>query len=222
MSGPIDYSKYQYRSVVVDLVSGVLDSLGLERAHLVGASIGNLWALRFAEHRPDRVEKIVLIGGGPNREIPVPTFIKLLASPIGNVIVRLPMRQKMMQSQLRAIGHGPSLDQGRMGDFVDWRLTFVNNTASMRHERAMIKALLDGGAFRSGVTFGEAELKEVDRPTLMIFGTADPTGTVDVWKRFVGQLPRGELRSLDGKGHMPWWDDPSAVGDEVNPFLKGS
>ncbi|MGH8925549.1 MAG: alpha/beta fold hydrolase, partial [Acidimicrobiia bacterium] len=74
LSGPIDYSKYQYRSVVVDLVSGVLDSLGLERAHLVGASIGNLWALRFAEHRPDRVEKIVLIGGGPNREIPVPTF----------------------------------------------------------------------------------------------------------------------------------------------------
>jgi 2-hydroxy-6-oxonona-2,4-dienedioate hydrolase len=221
LSDPIDYSKYRYSSVVVDLLAGVIDALELRTAHVVGASIGYIWALRLAQRYPAGIEKIVLLGGGPNPEIPMSTFLKLLASPIGNLMVRVPVKPKMMQSQLRALGHGSSLDQGRMGDFIDWRLTFMNETHSMRHERDMVRALLDRGALRPGLAFEDHELHEIKAPTLMIFGTADPSGDTGIWQRFVDQLPQGELKILDGFGHMPWWDDPAAVGQEVASFLKG-
>ena len=52
LSEPIDYRKHEYRRVVVDVLRGVLDSLGLERAHVVGASVGSNWALRLAGAEP--------------------------------------------------------------------------------------------------------------------------------------------------------------------------
>jgi 2-hydroxy-6-oxonona-2,4-dienedioate hydrolase len=88
----------------------------------------------------------------------------------------------------------------------------------MRNEREMVRALVSGRAFRSGLTFQDAELAGIEQPTLYMYGTADPVGTVDVWRRVVGLLPRGELRLVDG-GHVPWLDDPSQVSGHVRHFL---
>lgn len=65
LSAPVDYPSYQYKSLVVDLLTGVLDALGVDRAHVVGGSIGTVWALRLAAARPSRVDRAVLIGAGP-------------------------------------------------------------------------------------------------------------------------------------------------------------
>ena len=45
-------------------VRGLLDALDLERAHLVGNSYGGGAALRLALDRPDRVDRMVLMGPG--------------------------------------------------------------------------------------------------------------------------------------------------------------
>jgi pimeloyl-ACP methyl ester carboxylesterase len=44
-------------------------------------------------------------------------------------------------------------------------------------------------------------------------------GTVEIWRRAVGLLPRGELRVVDGAGHQPWFDDPGRIAAEVKRFL---
>jgi len=176
--------------------------------------------LRLAQRNPDRVDRIVLLGGFPNREIPVPRFIKLLASPIGKIMVSLPMKPKMLGSQLRAIGHGPSLDAGKMDGFLPWRLALSDETKSLVNERLMIRALLAKGQFRRGILFEDDELHDIKAPTLMFFGSADPSGDAGIWQRFLDQLPQGELRVSEGLGHMPWWDDPLAVGAETAAFLR--
>lgn len=220
LSSAVDYSKYEFKAVATNVLRGLLDSLGLEKVSLVGASIGNLWALRLAQIDPDRVDRIVLLGGSPNREIPVPKFVKLLVSPVGKLMVSLPMRRKMLVSQLRALGHGPSVDAGKMDYFIPWRVSLSNDTNSLVSERDMIRALVGNDGFRPGLTFDDAELHEIKAPTLMIFGTADPTGDAGLWQRFVDQLPLGELKIIEDLGHMPWWDDPVAVGAEVAAFLN--
>ena len=221
LSESIDYSQHPYGPMAADLLTGVLNAFEVGSAHFVGASIGWLWALRLAQRDPARVEKIVLLGGGPNSEIPMSTFLKLLASPIGNLMVRIPAKPKMIQSQLRALGHGASLENGRMADYVEWRVSFANETKSMANERAMIRALLEGGRFRPGFAFEDGELAQIPHPTLMVFGSADPTGNVEVWKRFMDALPAGKLSVRKGAGHMHWWDDPTGVGEEVVAFLRG-
>ncbi|MGD9528005.1 alpha/beta fold hydrolase [Pseudonocardia sp.] len=45
-----------------DQTLGVMDALGIERAHLIGNSFGGGIALRLATQHPDRVRKLVLMG----------------------------------------------------------------------------------------------------------------------------------------------------------------
>lgn len=222
LSSPLEPVRYGESAVTADVLCGVLDALDIERAHVVGTSIGNNWALRLAQRQPARVGRIVLLGGAPLAPgIPVPGFIRLLSSPLGALVVRLPQKPKMVHAQLRQIGHGPSLDAGRIPDeWIQWRLALGRGTDSMHHERAMIRA---GVSLRTGPHGGlqleDGELAAIEQPALWVYGTADPVGTLPTWKRVVGLLPRGELHLVEGGGHAPWFDDPGQVARRINRFL---
>jgi pimeloyl-ACP methyl ester carboxylesterase len=215
----VDYTSNDFGSLTSRTLVQLLDALELDRVDMVGASIGGLWALHMARRHPDRVGRVVTLGGMPHADIGVPRFIKLLSSPIGSVLVRVPMSRSMLESQLRAVGHGPSLILGRMEGFIPWRLAFSRRTPSMRHERAMVRALRLGDGWRPGFTMQETDLREVRQPVRLIFGSADPTGTPDLWRRVAGQLPNGEFVLVSGAGHQPWWDEPAEVGAHVQSFL---
>ena len=221
LSSAIDFSKYEYKAAAADILRGALDALSLDRAHVVGGSIGNVWALGLAARHPSRVGRVVLMGGSPLvPEVQVPGIIRLLASPIGALMVRLPDKPGRVRSILRQSGHGASLDDGRIpAAFVNSRVALGRETASMRNERDMVRTLVRGAAFRPGLTFEDPELAAIHTPALYVYGTADPVGTVDIWQRVVGVLPRGELKLVDGAGHMPWFDGPSQVATDITRFL---
>jgi len=223
LSSALDYSGYDYKAVSADVLEGVLDAFGVERAHVVGASIGNVWALRLATRHPERVSRTVLLGGGPLvPAISPPPFIRLLRTPLGAVVVRIPEKPRMLRSQLRGLGHGPSLDAGRVpAALVDLHIALTRHTDSLRNEREMVRAILGPKGWRPGLTFDDAELSAVAQPTLMIYGTSDPVGSVEVWRRFVATMPHGELYLVDDGGHQPWYDDPDGVGERIRGFLRG-
>lgn len=221
LSSPLDFSRYEYKAVVADVLRGVLDALGIERANIVGGSIGDVWALRLAERHPSRVARAVLLGSGPLLpEIAVPGPIQALASPAGEEMVRSPTSPQRVREMLLGGGHGASLDAGRIPEvLIEWRSALGTHTDSMRHEREMVQAIVGPTGYRPGLTFEDSELAAIQRSILLVYGTADPLGTVETWRRFTGLLPDGELRLLNGFGHQPWLDDPSAVAGHVGRFL---
>ena len=221
LSSAIDFTGQQYGTLVAELLRGALDALGLERADVVAGSIGNVWALRLAARYPSRVGRVVLMGGGPIvSEVEVPGIIRLLASPAGALIARASGKPARVRSILRQSGHGASLDAGRIPDeFIDWRATVGRQTDSMRHEREMVRAIVTGTTWRPGLTFDDAELAAICHPTLHVYGTADSVGSVETWKRVAGALPHGALSVVEGAGHMPWFDHPTRVAEEVDRFL---
>src|SRR6266511_386498 len=80
LSSSLDYARYPYKSVTADVLAGVLDGLGIDRAHIIGGSIGTLWALRLAASYPSRAGRLVLMGSGPLlSSIRVPTALRLIA-----------------------------------------------------------------------------------------------------------------------------------------------
>ena len=220
-SEPVDYRGRPHREFAADILRGVLDALDIERVVVLGGSIGDVWALSLAQFHPDRVDKVILLGAGPMvAEAGRPSFIRLIASPIGALIVRLPVNADRGRSILRDSGHGPSLDAGRIPDaFVDWRVSLSNDTSAMRHERDMVRSLVRGDGWTPGFLFDDADLGAIERPTLMVYGTADAVGNVETWRRIVGAMPRARLEVIDGAGHMPWFDDPQRVAGLVNGFL---
>ena len=224
LSSSIDYSIGEYKTVVADMLRGTLDALGIEQSHVAGASIGDNWALGLAARHPSRVDRAVLTpGGGPvAADSHPPTFIRLLASPLGALIVRIPQTSQRAHKILRGLGHGASLDAGRMDAFITWRVAFERG-----HQLDATRARHGPCArpwpqFRTGTDIDDHELEAIEQPTLAVLGTADPTGTVDTWKRVVSTLPRGELHLIDGAGHLSWFDDGKEVGGLVRGFLSGA
>jgi pimeloyl-ACP methyl ester carboxylesterase len=223
LSSPMDYAQSDYGSLSAALLRRVFDVVGLDRAHLIGGSIGNVWALRHAEAYPDLVDGVVLIGGGPlTPDIPVPKIVRAIASPLGAVMLRLPEKPGRVRGIVRANGDGTSLDAGRMDEFIDWRVALGRDTDSMLAERSMIRTIVDWrrGSFRRGLVFQDADLAALDVPVLMIYGASDPVGSVETWRRFTQILPRASLRVVDGAGHMPWFHDPAGVAADVGRFLR--
>jgi pimeloyl-ACP methyl ester carboxylesterase len=150
-----------------------------------------------------------------------PGIIRLIASPIGALMVRLPQKPGRVRAFMRQAGHGASLDAGRIPEgYIRWRVAFERETNSMRNERDMVRAIVSWRkGLRPGLPFDDAELAAIQRPTLLVYGTADPVGTAELWERVVDVLPQGELKLVDGAGHMPWLDDPRGVARRISRFL---
>ena len=92
----------------------------------------------------------------------------------------------------------------------------------MRHVRDMVCAIVRGKSSRPGLTFDDAELAAIRQPTLHVHGTSDVTvGPAESWQRVADALPCGELCLVNGAGHMPWFDDPTRVAEELGRFLAG-
>lgn len=224
LSTPVEYPRGGYRAYVADLVAGLLDALEIERVDVVGGSIGGLWAISLAERHPDRVGRAALLGGGPLLPaVPVPPFIRLVTSRIGAIVVRLPVSADRVRSILRGSGHGPSLDAGVIPEaFIGWRVANDTETIAMRHERTMARRVVDGGGYRPGITFTDEELRAIEAPILLVYGTADAMGDADTWRAFAAALPNGSLAVVEGAGHMPWFDEPARVAALVGGFLARS
>ena len=223
LSSPLDYSKSAHKTLIAQLLTGVLDAVSIERTHVVGQEVGAAWALGLAAAHPARVDRLVLTGAAPLlREHPVPTFLKVLASPIGALIVRLPQSRGQARSILRQEGHGASLEAGQIPDaYLDWHVALMRETATMRNERALIRATLGRGGWQPEVTFEGHELAQLQQLMLYVYGTKDPESTVDRVRHVVSLLAGAELHLLEGGGHLPWLDDPSQVGARVGGFLAG-
>lgn len=221
LSSALDYSKYAYKTVTAQVLIGVLDAVGIETTSVLGQEVGAAWAIGLAAAHPARVDGLILTGAAPLlHEQPVPTFLKVLASPIGALIVRLPQSRGQGRSILRQDGHGASLEAGQIPDaYLDWHVALMRETATIRNERALIRATLGRGKWRPEVTFEADELARLQQPMLYIYGTNDPESTVDRVRHVVSLLAGAELHLLEGGGHLPWLDDPSQVGARVGGFL---
>lgn len=220
----VDYASSRHGPLVANLLSGVLVGLGLDRAHVVGASVGTLWALRFAEAHPESVDRVVLIGAGPMLdELRVPPWLRLMASPLGALMSRH-TSLGTLRAILRQGGHAESLDDGRIPDeLLAWRLAAARDTEAMRSERDMLRDSLVSwptGRWRAGALFAPPDLRAIPQHALYLHASADPAGRIEIARRITDLLPHGELDIIDGHSHEPWLEDPRGVATRVSSFLQ--
>lgn len=223
-SDPVEFPQSGYRDFSADLLRDALDALGVDNVHTVGASIGDTWALALATKHADRVRSVALLGGGPlTDDVKIPPGIRLLRSPLGRLMSKVRWREKMETGQARQSGHGPSLDDGRMPEiYVDWKVAMTNNTDWRVNERDMVRAITGRDGWKAGLTFDADDLSSVLVPVLMIYGTADPIATVEVWQDFVAQIPKGRLAVIEEAGHLPWFDSPGHVAGLLREHFQSA
>lgn len=206
------------------LVVDVLDALGIARAHLVVSSFGGMVALYSTAAHPERVGRTVQMacpamapGSG------VPPFMRLIMTPgVGRLIGMLPPNPRAARMTLRQIGHGASLDAGRISDeFTDWYLALQRHTDTMRHEGEMIASAGGPRGFDQSLVLPDDVLARAVSPTYFLWGEDDVFGGREVAERLVAAMPDAELEMLPAAGHLPWIDDPDHAARVVVAHLLG-
>lgn len=220
LSEPFPLTPQNLESVGARFVSDLLDALQLDRVHVVASSFGGHLALRSAAADPGRLRRMVQMAAPalvPGQTIP--PFMKLLRyRPVRAAMNVLPPSDRANRSIMRQIGHGASLDAGRLPEaHFDWYLALARHTETMRNDGAMIGEALSR---RDELTLTEQLLSQVTTPTLFLWGVDDGFGGVDNARRTVAPMPDAELVTIEESGHLPWLDFPAYVAEATAAFLR--
>ncbi|NWB85877.1 alpha/beta fold hydrolase [Pseudomonas gingeri] len=191
-------------------LKGLLDVLGLERVHILGNSMGGHSAVAFALTNPQRVGKLVLMGGGtggPSAFTPMPTEgIKLLQGLYREPTIE--NLKKMMNVFIYDAGSlTEELFQTRLDNMLSRRDHLENFVASLK---ANPKQFPDFSP----------RLGEISAQTLVIWGRDDRFVPMDTGLRLIAGLPNAQLHVFSRCGHWAQWEHADAFNRMVLDFLS--
>jgi pimeloyl-ACP methyl ester carboxylesterase len=188
----------------------LLDHLGVQKADIVGHSLGSIIAQIFAESWPERTGKVVLISstGGP---------------PPGAA----PQKPQFdFAAQIRQLKEPLDPDSPFMVAWWD-SPTPVDPDFIRRQRRdaagiplRVWLAVLDQGL--GDVADLQRTLPRLKAPTLLIWGSADPIMEPAVRATLRQALPHAQVKIFQGLGHNPFWEDPRACATVLNTFLEST
>lgn len=171
---------------------GLIDVLGIGKAHLVGASMGGMIAQTLAIRHPDRVKTLTSImssTGEPGLPPPSPEALLVLMSPTPLDWDGYAKRYVKTWTVLRA-GSFP-LDEAR--DLVRARAAFDRGLNPPGVARQLAAVVASGSR--------KEALAAVRAPTLVIHGDADPLVPLEAGKATARAVPGAKLTIVKGMGH---------------------
>ncbi|HET6708878.1 4,5:9,10-diseco-3-hydroxy-5,9,17-trioxoandrosta-1(10),2-diene-4-oate hydrolase [Amycolatopsis sp.] len=189
---PTEHPQYFRHSA--DAVLGLMDTLGIERAHFVGNSLGGGAAVRFALNHGKRAGRLVLMGPGGlsvNLFAPDPTEgVKNLGR-----FAAKPSRERM-EAFLRIMVH----DQALVTDeLIDERFAAANTPESLAAMRAMGMSFAQPDTYEEGMLWREAH--RLRQRVLLIWGREDRVNPLDGALVALKTIPRAQLHVFGGCGH---------------------
>jgi 2-hydroxy-6-oxonona-2,4-dienedioate hydrolase len=210
----------EFRQEAISVIGSVLDTLGIERAALIGHSVGCLWSTWFALEHPHRVQSLTLIGssiGFPG--VQPPLFLRILSRPvIGDFILsrQIAAGTDALQRSLVAWGHGPSLEAGVIPEpLLAWMVADLTLTMTPLNDIRQLRRQLSLFGPREWIQLSTAELASIRVPTLFLSGDSDPASDVSSLEARASLVPNATLKVLPGGGHTPWFDDPVFVTEAI-------
>jgi pimeloyl-ACP methyl ester carboxylesterase len=211
VSYPAGAPQYTGADLVADAV-GLLDALGLGRAHVVGISAGGAMAQHIAVDHPERVASLTLIATspGPAPDLP-PVAERLRASretpaPSPDWSDRAAVIDYIVEGERQYAGLLP-VDEARVRRLAG---RVYDRTTDMAASQTNHWILDDGGEPI------RPRLAQIVAPTVVLHGTEDPLFPYGHGEALANEIPGARLVPLQDVGHqMP----PPEVWDVVVPAI---
>jgi pyruvate dehydrogenase E2 component (dihydrolipoamide acetyltransferase) len=185
----------------VGVVADFLDAVGVEKAHLVGHSMGGAIAGAFAKAHPDRASSLILIASaGLGPEINDEYIEGFIAAN----------RRREMRDVLKLLFANPDLVQRQL----------VNDVLKFKRVDGVDEALrtVADKIFPDGRQADVPDLSELSVPILAIWGSEDQIVPVN----HAENLPsNARVEVLEDTGHMPQMEAAGKVNRLVGEFLDG-
>ncbi len=193
---------------MADDAAALLAFLGVERAHVLGVSLGGMIAQELALRHPSLVDRLVLA----------------CTTPGGDATER-PSREALA-SFIRTPGEDPEAELRRTIPFLygeRYRRENPGEIEAFIRRRLASPVSLEGQASQLAAAIGHAageRLRAVRAETLVIAGTADLLVPPVNSRRIAERIPGARLVLLPGAPHRLFAENAEAFNREVLSFLK--
>lgn len=209
-----------------DDLEAVRSHFGLESLNILGHSWGAGVAALYAMRHPDRVGRLVIVGGIPLQEgLLMEGFEQMQASRDSAEIREMealyaarlenPEDAELCRAYYVLwfrpfFGVRDAADRSR-GDFCSGSAEALRN--KMESVDRFTMASLDGWDWRDA-------LRDLEAPTLVVHGTADPLPMAGA-REWVDALRNARLYALEGVGHFPYLEAPDQFFPAIHRFIAG-
>jgi len=188
---------------LAEWIVALLDAVGVDRATLVGHSMGSLVALEATARYPERISRAVLIGSS----LPMLVSPALLDATRDNEAQAMAMINAFSYSACSQIGGNtvPGL----------WLLG-MNKRLMERQKKGVFH--VDMNACNAYVRAPES-LAGIAAPLLIIAGQQDRMTSPKAAKALLALIPGARLVAVEGSGHALMAERPDAVLDALRDFI---
>jgi 3-oxoadipate enol-lactonase len=194
---------YTARQLAEDAVA-VLEAAGMERADVVGTSLGGMVAQELAIAFPERINRLVLActtpGGPSSHPMPQQTVDLMQTAP------SLPPETALRRFVENALS--PGVAEELVERIVALRLANPFDPAGWQAQAA------------AGATFDAFDrLGSIQAPTLVVTGDQDVVVDPRNSELLAAGIPQARLERVTG-GHLFFWEDPDRFVSLVKDFLR--
>jgi pimeloyl-ACP methyl ester carboxylesterase len=210
-----DYSLGAHAASIRDLLAAV----GIERATIVGHSLGGGVAMQFFYQFPQRVERLVLISsGGLGRE--VTPALRTAALPGVSALLSLTIKPRLLGA---LAGSGTRLrDRGvRAGIYlqaVARALRPLENADARQAFLHTLRSVIDVHGQRVSATDRLYLLEAL--PTMIVWGERDNTIPIVHGRDAHAAIPHSRFRTLESAAHFPHLEDPDGLAALLREFMQ--
>ena len=203
-----DYEIAQY----VEHALAVMDALGVERAHLLGTSLGSWVAAAIALRHPERVDKLVLM-----------SVAGLIASE-GNMARIVATRMKAVEDpnweSIKAMfDHLLADEHNRLPDLVSLRQAIYRQPGMIETMRHTL--VLQDMETRRRNLLTEDEWRSIGHPTLTIASGEDVSEYSNTSRIVADLMPNARVAEMAGVKHWPHFEDADTFNRISLDFLAG-
>lgn len=212
-----DYSVAAYANGMRDLLS-VLD---IDRATVVGHSLGGGVATQFAYQYPERCERLVLVSSGGVASSVHPA-LRLATAPGADTVlslVNLPYVERTTRLLLALMAAGGS-DLALDRDVVMHMFEALHDATSRRAFVRTLRAVVD--LHGQVVTMLDRCYLTVGMPTLLVWGDRDGVIPPEHARIAHAAMPGSQLHIFEGAGHFPHMQQPARFVDCLRDFVAST
>jgi pimeloyl-ACP methyl ester carboxylesterase len=210
-----DYSLGSFAAGLRDL----LVALDIERATVVGHSLGGGVAMQLAYQFPERVERLVLVSsGGLGREV---SFVLRAASLPGSEIVLPLITSRWIAAAGGFVGGAlrkAGLELGADLEGMSQGYASLRDAQARRAFVQTVRAVIDPSGQR--INASDRLYLAAEMPSLILWGARDRIIPVRHGEAAHEAMPGSRLEVLDRGGHFPHNDDPDWFCEALRSFIE--
>ncbi|MBD8003734.1 alpha/beta fold hydrolase [Bacillus norwichensis] len=191
----------------VDQISALLDELGIDKAHVVGNSMGGALALNLIMNIPERFERVVLMGSAGASTEPTPELYRMAnfyndptPTALENLFKWFVYDEKVLGDKLKVI--------------TEERYQEVMRPEVRRSYESMFKN-------PPYMTIPPSALRRMEHPFFLIHGRDDRFVPFEASLQFLKHLPNAQLHIFDRCGHWVQAERKDEFVKLVLDFLGG-